>query len=42
MEYIVKFETEQDSYDSIRKIIKSIRLTKEEQQFLDELIVLHP
>ena len=40
MEYIVKFETEQDSYDSIRKIIKTIRFTKEEQQFLNELIVL--
>jgi len=42
MEYIVQFETEQDSYDSIRKIIKTIRLTKEEQQFLNELIVLNP
>jgi hypothetical protein len=42
MEYIVQFETDQDSYDSIRKIIKTIRLTKEEQQFLDELIILTP
>ena len=42
MEYIVKFETEQITYDSIRKIIKTIRLTKEEQHFLDELIVLNP
>jgi hypothetical protein len=41
MEYIVQFETDQDSYDSIRKIIKTIRLTKEEQEFLDELIVLN-
>lgn len=42
MEYIVKFETDQNTYDSIRKIIKTIRFTKEEQQFLDELIVLYP
>lgn len=40
MEYIVQFETDKDTYESIRKIIKTIRLTKEEQQFLDELIVL--
>jgi hypothetical protein len=42
MEYIVQFETDKDTYESIRKIIKTIRLTKEEQQFLDELIVLSP
>jgi hypothetical protein len=42
MEYIVQFETDKDTYESIRKIIKTIRLTKEEQQFLDELIVLRP
>jgi hypothetical protein len=41
MEYIVKFETDKDTYDSIRKILKTIRLTKEEKQFLDELIVLN-
>ena len=41
-EYIVQFETDQDTYESIRKIIKTIRITKEEQQFLDELIVLSP
>lgn len=41
MEYIIQFETDQISYDSIRKIIKTIRLTKEEHQFLDELIVLN-
>jgi hypothetical protein len=42
LEYIVQFETDKDTYDSIRNIIKTIRLTKEEQQFLDELIVLRP
>jgi hypothetical protein len=42
LEYIVHFEADKDTYDSIRKIIKTIRLTKEEQQFLDELIVLSP
>jgi len=42
MEYIVQFETDKDTYDSIRKIIKTIRITKEEQQFLNELIVLSP
>ena len=42
LEYIVQFETDKDTYDSIRKIIKTIRITKEEQQFLNELIVLSP
>jgi hypothetical protein len=42
LEYIVQFETDKDTYDSIRNIIKTIRLTKEEKQFLNELIVLRP
>jgi hypothetical protein len=42
MEYIMRFEIDKPSYDSIFKIIKTIRLTNEEHQFLVELIVLIP
>lgn len=42
MEYIMRFEIDKPSYDSIFKIIKTIRLTNEEHQFLIELIVLAP
>lgn len=42
MEYIMRFETDKNSYNSIFKIIKTIRLTNEEQQFLNDLIVLTP
>lgn len=42
MEYIMRFETDKNSYNSIFKIIKTIRLTNEEQQFLNDLIILTP
>lgn len=42
MEYIMRFETDKTSYYSIFKIIKTIRLTNEEQQFLNDLIILMP